>query len=369
MSSTQWVVWLDSALGERLQLLDTYSELRLVRNVNGLGGWSLVLPGPVERWSLQIDQMVELWRIDEAGVQTLQTVGFLRSIRAEEEGDSDQLVIGGPDCLALLDDRIVAYRSGSPQAKKSGPADNVMKAIVRENLGSLAEAARDLTSYGFSVEENQSAGPTISKAFAFRNVLEVLVEISDATRAMGTPVLFDVVPLWRETARLGFEFRTYVGQRGLRRTYDTDQAAIFGREWGNLLQPQLLRDHLDERTVVYAGGQGRGRKRRLVQATSDQLGRSPWSRRELFAHATQDATTAELTATAQARLRGQRAQLRFTGQLLSTPQTVYGRDWQLGDLVSIVYNSQVLAGEVRSVRFEVDGSGAETIDARVEVIL
>ena len=129
-------------------------------------------------------------------------------------GKPDEIVISGPDFNDLLRRRIVAYKTGTSQAKKSDNADDMMKEYVYENLGAGAALARRLNAgLGFEIAADEGAGPALEYSATFGNLFEVLKEISDRSAELGTRVYFSVVPVVRGASIIP-RFETRVSQWG-----------------------------------------------------------------------------------------------------------------------------------------------------------
>src|SRR3990167_2102870 len=358
--------WLHDPYGNRLALLDTTHGFGYARVVNNAGWWAIPLPGDFDDSLLKIDGIVEFWRKPEGGALRLQTSGFLRVITESTDAQGvDSIQIEGPDKNELISRRIVAYAAASSQADKTDQVDDMLKAIARENLGSSASAARNLTALGFTVHPDLAAGPSITRGFAWREVSRIYREIVDASAGVGTDLYWDIVP----TSANAFELRTYIGQLGVDRSYGSgSNPVLFGLLWGNLAEPKLTRDYSKEGTTIYAGGQGEGANRGIVEvADVTRLNRSPWNRREAFVDARNERDTDGGTTVANARLNDGRPRLRFIGKLLDTPQAVYGKDWNFGDRVTVEYRGRQLDGLVEAVTVKVDAEGNETVEARFEV--
>ena len=56
------------------------------------------------------------------------------------------------------------------------------------------------------------------------------------------------------------------------------------------------------------------------------------------------------------------------GDLVSTEDTQYQRDWNLGDLVKVSFDGFQSTALVRAVTVAVDGVGRETVTGAIEVI-
>jgi hypothetical protein len=363
----RYEVWIGTPTGSRLALLDTISALSYIQTLNGIGRWSLTLPSSIDASLILPDRMVEIWRSVGDGPLRLEMAGLVDGIDYSDTGGVDLITLSGRDGNGLLDGRIVAYPAGSSQASKTDNADDMMKAIVRENLGASASAARDLSAAGVSVAADLGLGPSVTKKFSWKNVLQALKDIADSAQQAGTPVYFQMKPNVLSATQIGWVFVTAVNRLGADRTYASGTPTVFGKEWGNLDNPRLSYDWGDERTVVYAAGQGEGSDR--VQATVEDTarsGRSVWARREVFQDARNEETSTAVTSRANETLNASRPKVRFTGDLKDTAQTRYGVDWQFGDLVTATYAGKQFDGSVSGVQIGVRASG-ETITARVEV--
>lgn len=348
-------IWANGADGTRIALLERVMQVDYARAVGRVGAWSLVLPGQ-DAPPLSAGTVVEIWRDGR-----LEMAGFIDTlVWAGQTRGEDWLVVSGQDGLALLDRRIVAYAAGSSQASKTGAADDVMKAIVRENLGGDAtDTDRDLSALGFSVEEDASLGATVTRAFAWQTVLDTLGALSQESG-----VVFDVRPRLVGEG-IGFEFITRPDYLGADRSEAGGSPTYFGPAFGNMEFARLEYEYRDEVTAVYAGGQGQEADR-LIAATT-RSPRGPWGRRERFVDARSEPGSDAVDSRAAAALEAGRARLRFSGELKDTPQTRYGVDWGYGDKVVGSYRGQQFAGPVVSVRVQKDETGKETIEARLEV--
>ncbi len=370
---TTYEVWLCDQYGRRLTILDNLIDFEIVKVVNSVSYCSVTLPGNFHetyQTLIGVDYMVEFWRSPAQGAMTLESVFFVREIVYEEDvKGNDIIILSGPDGNDLLDRRIVAYSAGSSQADKTDNADDMMKEIVTENLGSSAtDSDRDLTDLNFTVAGDVSDGPSITKGFAWRNVLKTLTEIVYTSAENGTDLYFDVVPVVISSSEIGFDFRTYTNQPGQDRTYDTNNPVVFSKEWGNLANPVLYYDYTNEANYVYGGGQGEGADRTISeQSDTTRIGASVWNRRERFADARNEATANGVANKAEEVLNESKPFKRFTGTLLDTPQARYGVDWFFGDKVEVSYRGIQFQGIAKALRMKLDKQGNEILTVKVEV--
>lgn len=356
--------------GEHLTELTAIESVQYSRFVNNPGWFMLIIDPDLDPSLLDIDRLIEFWRQPEGGEDRLEMVGFLRYWDWFENAPrADRLRLGGPDQADLLDRRVIAYKSTTAQAKKTDEADDLIKEIVRENLGpdaAVTEAGRP-RAYDpdhFTIAGNTSQAPEVTRSFAWRNVLDVLQEISESSRELGTPLFFDLIP----SAGATFEFRTYINVRGIDRTDPNVASVVFSREYGNLSNPFLREDWREERNYVWGGGQGQGTARTIDPEKSlPRIFRSIWGKREVFQDAREEATIQGVANKAFERLQNDRPRSFFRGELLDTPRSRYGIDWDFGDKVTVRYKGREFYGDIRSIGVTIDSNGLETVRAGLEI--
>lgn len=357
--------------GEYLAELDRWTSLQYGRFINNPGWWMMVLPGDTDPLFPDVDRIIEFYRKPVGGEERLEMVGFTRYWDWFESGPENELLrIGGEDAIGLLDRRIIAFAAASSQSSKTEPADDILKAIVRENMGvdaPLTEANRPraFPPDHFEVTNNFGAAPEVARSFAWRNVLDVLVEVAEASGTHGTPLYFDV----NSTGPGTFAFNTYVNLIGADRTARTgDKPVVFSRENGNIRNPFLRIDHREEHNYIWGGGQGQ-ESSRVIDPEKDllRIGRSIWGKREAFQDAREESTVQGVADKAFERLQKDRPRRIFRGELLDTPQTAYGIDWAYGDKITVRYKNEEFEGVVNNINFTVDQNGKETVRSRTEI--
>jgi hypothetical protein len=362
-------VHLDTPTGTRLALLESFSALAYARKRMTVGRAQITLPLDLVDASFIVpDAMLQVWRKPEDGARKLAFLGLARSIKFSRPEAGDLVTVGFEDGMSLLASRIVAYRTGTTKTIKSGPADNVMKALVRENLGaSVTAVRRDLSGYGLVVEADVSQGPTIDMTFPWENILDALGEAAALALGAGTPTYFDMEPRVVSNTQLAWTFRTFVGAMGADRTYASGAPLVVGPTFGNLDRAELTFDYGDETTAVYAVGQGEGEDKWVkVFRDGDRATRSPWARRELVVFGDVQETTTALESAAKSALREGRPRIHLTGDLLDTPQARFGVDWDLGTKVVASFMDYQADVHIDAVEVKIDSQGRETVRARLE---
>jgi hypothetical protein len=367
----RYEIWYTDDAGNHLELLNTTQGFDYTL-VDGDVGW-INVPMPYDNGRIynnpQVDNRIHIYRAPDGASLQLVAIGFIRrwGNSMEASGLATTRLSGG-DPNELIKRRIVAYFDRTNYSIKDGPADDVMKAYARENLGSLAtEAGRDMSALGVSVQGDLSAGPDIEIAAAFENLLAVFQQIQQTTRGGGAEVFWRMRAATPDT----FIFETRTGQPGNDRSFDGNNPLYFGSQFGNITNATMetLRD--SEINFVYAGGEGEGVLQN-VQSASDAtaVAASRWNRREGYVAASQANTVAKVQDAAAAEVIAKRAQLRFTADLIPTPLTpLGGNGWWLGDKITISHLGQQITAIIRMIRVSVSGGGLETASARVEGIL
>jgi hypothetical protein len=218
----------------------------------------------------------------------------------------------------------------NPLTTKTGAGDNLIKAWVRENIGTSATpAARQVDD--LTVEVNTSQAVSTSKSVAWDNLLAVLQDLADDGAYLGKWLSFGMTASGEGS---GFTFRTWANQRGQDHTAGTQDEVIVSKAMGNLRAPRVSFDHRSEITAVRALGRGEGRARATVRVEDTQRSQaSPWAYREAKIES-QAETTATLTAEANAALQRGRPVRGFSGKLLDSDYARYGERVKFGDLVT-----------------------------------
>lgn len=366
MMLNQYEFWICTPDGYRIAPLKPY-QAGIAMSANAVGAWSMVVSPKtlVESW-LADDAVLEFWRKPFMATSKFLASGFLKNIEYYDNNRGTELLeISGPDQNDLLDTRVIAYPSGEATASKTGYADNVAKAYVRENLGSLAtDTARDWSAR-LAVDPDLSLGASMPKAGSYDNLLKLLQDIAAGSNQRGVPLYFGVSPVSGSDGRVTYLFYTSINQPGR----DRRSTMTFSRRRHNLEGARLSFLRSSERTVAYVGGPGEGVDRLVRKRQDDtRLVTSIWGRREMFINATNAANADELDAIGDANLYANRPRWKFTGNLLSTMiGSRFGVDWDFGDMAVIDYRDKQFDAMIGKVAISVN-RGRERISSRSEVL-
>ena len=353
--------WLNHQ-GVRKGIFQGLNRLEFVKSQNAIGSLVADIPRGLLRYDqFAKDDILEVWR-EKGGTTRLmnETAYFLQNWGFWTDGDGQELLrLTAFDANRLLDTAIVWAKAGSAEADKSGDPANMMKAIVREQLGSLAAAERRKLAVA---PDGGAYGSSITKAFAYRNVLTVLQEICETASEGGNWLGFDVV----RTAPGEFEFRTYAGQRGQNHGRFSGDPRLVGKQYGNFSQAAFETVHADERNVVLVAGQGEEADRAwAVRINEARATASKWSRSEYFKDSRDDDSTAALEADGDAALNEFRPKQILTGNLNDTPGMQFGIHYQFGDILAAEAFGFNLDCRVDAVRVVADQENGEQIECKL----
>lgn len=364
-------VWLSDPAGNRLALLDKFVRLSVVRVNNAAGTVQIKLPHAFDKRLAVKDGRIEVWRDAGQGPRLLtDTIFFIRGAERSMSTDgSKTFTITGYTPFYILQapggriGRIVDAAAESAEAKKAAAIDDTMKAILRENIGASATAARDLSAY-ITIEADTTSGASITKEFARRNIGAVLSELHQQS-AIDTPIIYYDFVSDNPTS---IRFRTFPNLRGR----DVSESVVFSVELGNVASYTLTEDYTNEITHASAGGRGVKGARVTASSTSARATDTPFNRREVFVNGghfnTDDGAAAAtgLSNEANAAVYAGRPQVRLEAQLVNTPQALYGLHWNYGDKIKVQVDELTFTAPIDAIAFDVQG-GQETINAFVRV--
>jgi hypothetical protein len=355
--STQYQLRIYSRTGTLQHVITDMLQLSYVREVNAAGMLAVALPARHAAIAdLQLDSQVEVWRGSaEQGISWYCDFwGLWRGeIRQASDDGTAIYQMQCPGLLSLLGRAIVAYRSGTVGRSTFAltRAETLAKTLVARNATSAGTVAdgrvRNVGLTGIQVEPDAARGNDIELSCAWRNLLEVLADVA----AIGGGD-YDLV----RTTPTTCEFRWYPLTRGT----DRRGAVVFALEWGNIASPRLARSHLQERTVAIVAGQGQEDARTVVVRTGANYV-AGYNEVETLIDARNLTTTAALQGAGDAALVEARARNDLSFRVLQVPQTLYGRHYFVGDLVTARYEDVVATKKIRRVTVSLQADGSEDI--------
>lgn len=332
---------------------DYLAGFSCVLRYNAIGTWSLTLPTnhPLQSTLATPGNGIVVTLLGQTllsgpttWTQTTQTVEVPEGITQ----------ITGLDDSVLLRDRL-AYPlpttadvtlQTSAYDIRSGFAESVMKAYVKANMGSTAPAARKIAL--LDIDTDASTGATVKGSARFDILYELLQNLSDASAQAGTPLGFEIV---QNGSRL--LFKTYV---------PTNRASTVRLDIANnrltettysVAQPKMTR--------AIVGGQGDGTARTFLErsSTTSLTAEGTWGRRiEQYVDSRSSADSTALQTDGDAALAdGGKAQVTASVKPTDDSTMLFGKDWFLGDTVTVVVGSYELAAVVTELGLSVAEDG------------
>lgn len=315
-----------------------------------------------------LDAIVEIQRkVEEAGLDWYtEFIGFHRSPQKQITTANNRIFTSY--CRGLMDlikrSQIRWYADTSGSAKGPAPADDIIKAYVRENAGILALASGgrvvDHVYSGLSVAVDSSQGPTIETAQAWQNLLAACRTVGESNQ-----VDFDV--LLSSFSPLTFTFQTYYPQLGTDRRAGTAAPQIFTPLMGNMEDPSYTQQRTDEITSALVLGPGEGPLRDTTLRVSAHSTDSPWNLIEDDIDASQEDRAVALQDIGDKLLYDKRAFISFPFTALQTPQSTYAKHYFVGDLVTAAFDDVSADVKIRGVNINVSGP-EETVGLELEEI-
>lgn len=391
----EYELWLTDDAGVRIRLLQGVSFFSYTRAVDGLGTCSFGMPFDVIkdlRPFFKPDWRMEVWRSPLKGYPPRrEDVFLLRKPNFYTRVDNVTMIqYYGRNGMDLLKRRSVVQRGGTAYAKKTATVDNMMKAFVRQQMlyGSaldedgVVDNTRAWPQNEFRVQADASLGPSVTRDFADKNVFDLCKDLVSTAEqyhldnSVNRRIHFDVVPMdvsGSSTASgspLGWEFQTFADLRGGDRT----NGIRFSLENENITQPNFFIDHLDEVTAAIIRGNGSGEAQQTeIVLDSVRASASRWNRVEKSISASNEASVTALQDAGRVELGKGIPKEKLNVTILNArgsrdvPRSLYGVDWDLGDLLSVDYAGQNFDVELKVVFVSVNENGEEEITGRSDV--
>lgn len=321
--------------GRRIQQITSFKRGEFISNMNNIGTWLMEFDSQIA------DMDIFEW---QGGIAVYRngSVYYKGRTVSIEDIDTDlptgSLIVWGTDYLGYLDTRIVPpvplgppYTS-SQYSSKSGAACDIIKAYMRDNIGSLAKVSRLINPLTVALDDGLG-GATFGKA-RFDNLLELVADIA----VRGGDVGFRFI---------GNDFRTYI-------PVDKTAAVVFSRDRGNLKR-YSRKVTMPEANYIVAGGTGEGVARDFQEA-GNQESINIYGRLEWF-YDYRNASSSELYDAMAGKLDEMSDKLSISLELADTDGSRWLTDYQLGDKVTVKLPNQTYAEKIRAEKLTLDAKG------------
>jgi len=303
---------------ELLGEIDRYRELYFTRSLVEPGDFALMVPFDDEMAGLVREDAFLL--LDPEGNK----LGIIEETDcATFERGSPWITARGHEAKALLGRKIVLPPEGTQRLDLSGPAESVMKTLVRTQCGDLAESARRVPT--LSIPPDAARGTRYRLSAAYSSLLSELCACANA-------------------AGLGFSISLAASSRTL--TFDIIEGidrsagqqenprALFALEYDTLRSAQLLRGTTGQASTLYVLG-ATTNEARLVVPTWLDTEPEGLARTERALDAPTIDTPEELSDYGRARLASLTPTFFLEVELAPESPLEPGSDYELGDLCGV----------------------------------
>ena len=370
MRTSTYQFWLCDDSGRRFYLFPKYMFFSYARTVKGFGYIEFGAPFDEFQKSVknifQVDWRLEVWRSPQIGVPSRREGSFLlRKYHIYTRDDGMRVIVFyGRSPLDILRRQFVDV---SEELTLTGTVDDLMKQLVTDYLVGAPAAYATVPSGEFEVESDTSEGPNISDEFYLDNLLDALKDLQNTAESLNLEnsankkIYFDVIETdGLVTNGFGYTFRTWSTLRGGDRT----KGITFSIENGNIRNPSYYEDYNDEFT--YAHVRNKDNSSYNAVAISPDATLSRWNVARI-AESSSEASASTNLSKAYKKLGENAAQKRLSVTFVnspggpSQPRSLYGLDWDLGDLLPVLYGGRAFQAEVMVIYVSMSEDGTENI--------
>lgn len=313
------VIYLRDATLARVAILEDFDKLQLKLRWADTSTWVLDVTGP--------NSATDLLQSNGCGIVVTRGDEVLLSGEVQEwteqlDGDTVTFTFSGFDDTVRLTDRITTptFTAAAPSNgydTQTGNAEDVILNFLRWNLTGGEDPSRADPSLRLAPTGNR--GPVVTLTTRYDELLLTVQSVALRAGDWGFRI-------YQPVGQTTLLFELLIGR-------DLSGTVLFNRDLGNLAKYVLSRKRATG-TVAYVGGQG-DLQARNVQVVVDGAAASNDRRREFFLDQRQAAASDELVAAGREALTKVGATLSVALTPLDTDAVMYGRDYQLGDLVTV----------------------------------
>lgn len=248
-------------------------------------------------------------------------VGVIRYREVDSE-TSEQLIIKGTTLQGLLNRRIMlpVINVDFEYETITGPLETVMKHYVIANLVNPTDPTRKVDN--LVVLPDLKRGEEISWDARFGPIDENLETL--ATDTIGWNLTLDLI-------NRQFIFDVLVG-KNLSYNQSENNRVMFSVDFNNIKGRNFIDNALGYKNTAYVGGQGEGVDRLITEVGANLTG---WKRIETFIDASDVEEDEELPTKGMERLKALSKIQSFESEILPYGEFVYGKDYNLGDTVTV----------------------------------
>jgi Siphovirus ReqiPepy6 Gp37-like protein len=334
---TVWTLYVTDRTGVRQAQIDVYERAEIIGRISDVSTWSLTLPTDTIAGRIFAASYTTA-RLEVRADDIVWRSGPITSFERSVDVDGDMLSIAGVDDTVWLQRRNAHPQPGTwnpPYALTAydvhtGAVSTVLAELANVNVGpgaaNLKGAERRVP--GLTVPTPVAAGPNVTVNARWQNLLTLMQDT-----ARGTGIVFDIVNL---------SFRAYQSQ---------NKGAVFSAGLETLGAWKATAPAPAANMIVVAG-QGEGTARKIVEGFATNLG-SPsiaqWGRIETFRDRRDSNDDTQLYQAGQEALALSVTPTTVVFTPLDTPAQTFGRDWNLGDTVTVLAGDTPFVDTIREI--------------------
>lgn len=326
-----------------LKVIDTFESLIWTERYNRCGDFEIYTPVDLELLDILIRKPDNvdyyIWLKDSEQQMIFETVKIVSDVET-----GSYMTISGRSLESLLDRRIIWE-----QTVLDGNLQNGIKKLLLDSVISPSIGDRKIANFSMFVDEDPKiANLTIRAQYTGDNLYDTIVEICD-TYNLGFQVSM--------TDTYQFVFKLYFGED---RSYDQvkNPYVIFSPKFENIINSNYLKSGNTLKNVALVAGEDAGHNRR-TQTIGSGLGQA---RKELYVDARDiqseirgeaipdEEYNEQLQQRGREKLSKNKKTEVFEGQIDTTQNFIYGRDFFKGDIVQI-RNEYGIEAKVRITEF------------------
>jgi len=354
----QYTVSLRNSAGTLQAISQDYLDLAISRVINAPDMAVLIYDSNSSNAQYLVQgAIVQITRQDaDAGISAAtEFSGIIRRI-VRTVSDKITYEVTCVGMIGLLGTRIVAWRQGIANRSyfQGPPAETILKTLFIYNMSLMATVAQgrllDGGITGMTTPASTGAGTVLTLNCSYQNLLSVMQKVAEDGGGD-----FDLI----YTAPAAWSFEWYTGQRGTNRSATVRLSVPLGTI-GELVVDD---NRIDDFTAVIVGGEGEAEAR--LTATRPATLPTGLSLRESFA----DARNLKKSSLTALQLHGQtllnsqaRIRTTYTATLLQNAALRYGRDYFVGDRVTILDGTTSVVQQIAGVNLAFTADGRETVD-------
>lgn len=330
---------------ELLGEIDDYESLIFIRKFFKVGEFELHINlGKQNVDKLQEDNLIILGTC-------FNKVGIIEHIEKSmtEEG-KEELLVKGTTLKGIIKRRITVPPATQPYDNAIGLQETIIKQLINNNIVNPVDKDRIISN--FAIAADKSRGEQDAWRTRYENLADKITEIAEYSE-LGWDVVLDI-----ENNKFVFDV---LEGKNLTADQEENPPCIFSVDFDNIKNKHFIRSLLNYKNIGYCGGKGENEDR-LIQMLGEVKG---LSRREIFIDCSQAEDIIELKSMGQQKINDYKITESFEAEVLPIGSFVYGQDWNLGDIVTvmdrkwgIVLNTRVT--EVKEI-YEVNGFNLECI--------